>query len=633
MHPLAKFISCCLLVVPLWAGAADVTISQDAGSFRLSNGKLETVIQKSTGKVTSVVLEGQELLGKGTGYWSMAAGSGRSRVSGFGVSREQGISIDPESNGGERGEVVCRFKGNGADQAYPGNAEIRYALGRDSTTLHATALMEHGEGDAPFRINEGRFVIKLDPAIFDQLTVDQDRNWIMPTGSDWDAGAPLNMKEARRMTTGTHVGWAEHKYSYSAILEKVPAYGWLGSKRNHGVWMINPSMEYIAGGPTKVELTGHLDVGGTAQPTLLNMWHGSHYGGTVLELARDEKWSRVIGPFAIHFNKGANPAALWKQALEQATAERKAWPYGWVRLADYPDASARGGIEGKIRIAGKAGEKVKGDGMWVGLTAQEYPVRGRWSREMVGWQRDGKHYQYWARAGKDGSFSIKGVRQGNYVLHAFADGILGEYSQGGVRVNGGATRRVGEIPWTPERAGPTLWEIGVPDRSAAEFRNGDRYWHWGNYLKCKTDFPDGVDYLVGKSDWKTDWNVCHPLDLSADCKVLGSSTWKVRFPLKDVPAGGALLRISFCGSREGAALHVRVNGGDSGNTGPLPENGAMHRDSHRGMWFERSFPIPAGRLRQGENVLELRLEGREWHQGVLYDCLRMEAVEERVKSS
>lgn len=36
------------------------------------------------------------------------------------------------------------------------------------------------------------------------------------------------------MTTGLRRGWAEHKYRYSAILEKVPAYGWVGSKS--GLW-------------------------------------------------------------------------------------------------------------------------------------------------------------------------------------------------------------------------------------------------------------------------------------------------------------------------------------------------------------------------------------------------------------
>lgn len=621
-----KFLVIAFSVICLHAAAAEVSLTQDMDRFKMSNGELTVGIEKRTGRVTSVVLGGQELLGKGTGYWSMSASSGRAEVDGFGTSAEQFIGIDPKTNGGERAEVVCQFRGTGRDGAFPGNTEIRYAIDRESTTLYATAVLGHGAGDAPFRIGEGRFVIKLDSAIFDQLTVDKDRNWVMPTSHDWDEGTQLNLKEARRMTTGIHVGWAEHKYSYSAILEKLPAYGWLGTARKFGVWMINPSTEYIAGGPTKMELTGHLDVGGTSQPTLLNMWHGSHYGGTVLSLDQDEKWSKVIGPFAIHFNKDGSPAERWASALQRAAVERAAWPYKWLLHDEYPPAAARGGLAGTIHIHEVPTVPIHDGSLWVGLTAPEYQSGNRRSRSAVGWQRDGKYYQYWAKARADHTFSLTGVRPGSYVLHVFADGIAGEFERPGVTLAAGTTVNLGDVHWTPERAGPTLWQIGIPDRSAAEFRNGDRYWHWGNYLKFRTDFPDGVNYCVGKSDWKKDWNICQPLDLSAKGEVHGNSTWTVRFPLDVVPEDGTLLRVDFCGSREGSSVGLLLNGSEIGNTGPLPENGAMHRDSHRGMWFERTFRIPAARLLVGENVLQFRLQGTVWHQGVLYDFIRMEAV-------
>ena len=415
----------------------------------------------------------------------------------------------------------------------------------------------------------------------------------------------------------------EHKYGYSAILEQVPAYGWSGTKKPFGAWMINPSIEYIAGGPTKMELTGHLDVGGTGAPTLLNMWHGSHYGGTALTLEPNEKWSKVIGPFAIHFNHGGDSAKLWAAANQQAAIERKAWPYPWMRDETYPDVSGRGGVSGKIILDPPSPVK----NLWVGLTAPEYPSGGNRSpKESIGWQRDGKFYQYWARAGADGTFSISGARPGTYELHAFADGVLGEFVKSNIIVEAGSIGKPGELHWTPERAGPTLWEIGIPDRSAGEFRNGDRYWDWGNYLKFKTDFPNGLNYTVGKSDWKKDWHVCQPLDLTKDCEVLGDSTWKIRFPLDSVPEHGARLRISFCGSREGSRLSFLLNGSEIGSSIALPENGTMHRDACRGMWFERSLEIPAARLKAGENVLQFRLNGTVWHQGVLYDYIRMEAV-------
>ena len=400
----------------------------------------------------------------------------------------------------------------------------------------------------------------------------------------------------------------------------------MGTGRPYGVWLINPSTEYIAGGPTKMELTGHLDVGGAALPTLLNMWHGSHYGGTSLNLQRDEEWSKVIGPFAIHFNQGGQPMEMLKSAYGQATTERAAWPYPWLRHEAYPPPVSRGGIAGRLLIAETRSAAVSDGTIWVGLTLPEYSSRDRRIRDFIDWQRDGKFYQYWTKARPDGSFSLKGVRPGTYLMRAFSDGVLGEFERPDITIESGTVRSVGEIKWTPERVGATLWEIGIPNRSAAEFRNGDRYWEWGNYLKFKTDFPKGVDYLVGKSDWRKDWHICQPLDLSPSGKVLGNSTWKIRFPLHEVPSGGTRLRVAFCGSRHGSSLELRLNGSGLANL-PMPENGTMHRDSHRGMWSERSFDIPARQLRSGENVLEFILNGTVWHQGVLYDYIRMEAHE------
>jgi rhamnogalacturonan endolyase len=613
-------------------GAA-VTLKDDDTTFTLANDRLTVKVLRSNGSITAVHLDGSDLLGGGTGYWSMSASSGLSRVSGFGRSSSQSVTIDPAANGGSRAEVACRFQGSGKDGAFPGTCEVRYALADDSTTLHATASLAHGPGDAPFRIGEGRFVIKLDPRTFDYLAIDRQRHRTMPSPADWLRGQQMNLKEVRKIVTGSQTGHVEHKYAYSAMLGAVPAYGWAGTRRGFGAWMINPSTEYIAGGPTKMELTGHLDVGNHAVPTLLNMWHGSHYGGTVLTLAQDEPWNRVIGPFAIHFNKEGTPMDLWKQAVHEARAEQSAWPYDWVKHPDYPPPAARGALNGKIQVADPLNPGLKTGAIQIGLTSPDWQSNDRWNGGPVDWQRDGKQYQYWTTAGTDGSFTIRGVRPGSYVLRAFTEGVPGEWKRTGITIKAGAMTRLEPLRWIAERAGPTLWEIGIPDRGAAEFRNGDRYWQWGNHLRYRKDFPQGVDYLVGSSRWENDWHLCQPLDLSPDGKVLGPSVWKVRFDLKEVPAHGAHLRIGFCGSRGGVRLDLRLNGKPAGATGPLPENGVMHRDSHRGFWFERGFPVPASALVAGRNTLELQLSGRTWHQGVLYDFVRLEAVEPALTTS
>jgi len=193
-------------------------------------------------------------------------------------------------------------------------------------------------------VGEARYCLKLNPNIFDYLTVDADRRRVMPSGYDWDHGVPMNLKEARRMTTGVHKGEVEHEYDYAAVLADTPAYGWSSTEKHVGLWLVNPSIEYLGGGPTKVELTGHLDVNRGGLPTLLNMWVGSHYGGTTLFVTPVEAWIKVVGPFLIYCNSAANHEAMWHDALAQATNETAAWPYAWAVDKNYPSAAAHAEI-------------------------------------------------------------------------------------------------------------------------------------------------------------------------------------------------------------------------------------------------------------------------------------------------
>src|SRR6185312_4326496 len=92
-----------------------------------------------------------------------------------------------------------------------------------------------------------------------------------------------------------------------------------------------------------------------------------------------------------------------------------------------------------------------------------------------------KHYEFWGRGDGQGQFAIKNVRPGQYTLHAIADGGLGEFSKADVKVESGKALELGSLEWKPVRHGTQLLEIGIPNRSAAEFRHGDHYWQWGLY--------------------------------------------------------------------------------------------------------------------------------------------------------
>ena len=238
---------------------------------------------------------------------------------------------------------------------------------------------------------------------------------------------------------------------------------------------------------------------------------------------------------------------------------------------------------------------------WVGLAAAPYQeVAANGKEQTISWQLDGKHYEYWVRAYADGSFNIPAARAGNYVLYAFNDGILGDFSKANVTVTAGHTVDLGRLTWTPVRYGRQVWEIGTPDRSAAEFRHGDHYWTWGLYNEYPQEFPNGVNFIVGKSDPARDWNYAQPPVKGEDGSWHGT-TWRVTFRQDHPATGKAILRVAVCGSR-GNSLEVSVNGKTIG-IAELPNSGVIHRDAIRSIETEEDYPFDAALLRRGEFIL------------------------------
>jgi rhamnogalacturonan endolyase len=617
------------------AADAPVTVAEDQSSLSLANGLISVRISKPSGNLVSWKYRDLELIGPGRGYWSFVGGSFFfGRASAFGSQREFSVSIDPKTNDGARGEVSCNFNYVKAKDGLPADVQWRYSLGRGEHWLYAYAIWRHPAAYPAFSLGEARYAIKLNPDVFDYMTIDAHRCRVMPTGGDWDQGTELNMSEVRRMNTGVHKGEVEHKYSYSAVLADTPAYGWSSTKYHVGFWLINPSFEYIAGGPTKVELTAHLDCNPGGLPTLLNMWLGSHYGGSAFSIAKDEQWTKVIGPFLLYCNSAPDHEAMWKDALQCAPMETDKWPYPWVSDPAYPLASGRATAQGRILIDDPLDQNLHPRNIQVGLTAPDYSTGSsrRWAAwpDKVDWQRDAKYYQFWTRAQADGRFTIPHVRPGTYTLHAIADGVLGEFTLEDVKVDAGQTLDLGSLRWTPKRYGRTVWEIGVPDRTAAEFRHGDHYWQWGLYYKYPQEFPHDVNFVIGKSDWRKDWNYCQPPRIE-DNHVSGT-TWSVTFDLPEKPGGQATLRLGICGSG-GNNIAVSVNDKPIGETGRLPSTGAMHWNGIRSYWCERDLPFDAALLTQGANVIKLKSPTFHWNQGVLYDYLRLEMNAEKNSSN
>ncbi len=622
----------CALAASVPVGGAErpaVGLTEDGRLFILTNRWLTVRIQKSNGNLVSLAYSGWELLSRGQGYWSVygTVPGARPTMTLPGPCQWR-VLRDPARHGGQIGEVAACFPYRGQSNAVPLNVEFGYCLHAEDPGLYIWMRVEHPTTAPGFELEAANFVLKLNPDLFDYLIVDDRRQMEMIRGEDWVRGELLNLKEARRIVTGKFAGRVEHKYDYAARLAEVPAYGWASQPRGIGLWIVNPSLEYINGGPIKVELTGHIDGKPQlpADPTLLFIWHACHYGGKVILVRSNEYWQKVAGPALIYVNQGQVPAGVRADALARAAREQASWPYDWVQIPGYASRAERGGVRGRLVLSDPYAPTATAARAWVGLAAAPYEVELSRGRRMIyDWQVDGRHYQYWTRADPKGEFHIDHARPGEYVLYAFTDGVLGDFAHTGVVVRAGVTNDLGTLTWVPRRYGRPLWQIGIPNRSAEEFRHGDHYWQWGLYLRYPEEFPHDVDFLVGVSDWRTDWNYAQPPRPNGRGGWT-STTWRVRFVLDEALKGTAVLRLGICGAR-GGPVFVSVNGHPIGDTGELPESGVMHRDGIRGVQIERDLRFDAALLRPGTNVLELTKSARQWTDGVLYDVLRLELAE------
>ena len=661
-----------------------VTVKDAGANYVLANAFLTATISKTTGDLTSLKYHNLETMGyisgHHAGYWEQNP-SGAARL-------EAKLTIDPAANQGERAEVsikgFCdgesltahprrgpvppvedvaeqmegrqvgppagssRIANAGTNTGRPGGGasrgpgllldmEIRYTLGRDDHGLYTYAIFTHQPTYGATQLGESRYGFKLNQKVFDWLSIDDQRNDIMPSGHDWDHGTDLNMKEARRLTTGVHKGRAEHKYDYSADQFETPAFGWSSTQDHIGLYFINPSMEYLSSGPFHFELTGHLDDGDGGDPTLLDYWRGTHYGGSDLPVAANEDWNKVVGPIFIYLDSAPTPQAMFADARAQAKVEAGKWPYPWVKGVDYPQAAERATVHGQLTLHDPQAPTATMPNLMVGLAYPDQPPvdpknppppRGP---QPLTWQSDAKHYEFWAHGTPDGRFTIPNVRPGTYELHAIADGVLGEYQKAQIRIGAGGNVDLGTLVWTPVRYGKQLWQIGTPNRSASEFLKGDDHWHWGMYLEYSKLFPKDVNFTVGKSDPAKDWYIYQvPHADGNDSTGHGNgraTTWTIHFDISqsDALSGRGVLRLALDGVSARTIL-VDVNGKSVGQVGGLIYNATINRDGIEGSWVEKDVVFEASLLHPGQNTIALTVPEGGVMSGISYDVVRLELM-------
>jgi rhamnogalacturonan endolyase len=647
-------------------GNVPVTVTDNGTTWTLDNGIVKATVNKSNSIMPSLIYHGVNIMGPG-GIWEQQP-SGKVT---------QSLTIAPATNGGERAEVAIKGVNGRMD------IEVRYVLERGVSGFYTYAQFSHAASYPAAGEGESRFILQMSPT-FDWLSVDAERNMLMCSNQDERAGVVIHAKEQKILSTGIYKNSVEHKYSYCGVMYKLPAYGWSSTRNHIGVYFINPSIEYIDGGASKLDLVCHMSA------TLLDYWTSGHYaGGACCSIPAGENWSKVIGPIFVYCNALADPKdpspadldilaatagnptvpavwhdnalALWQDALAKAKQVKAAWPYEWVNGVDYPHKDQRANVSGQLVLNDPQAVSTKLPHLTVGLAHPDYTGTGGAFAQRSGngnrvtWEHDGNYYQFWNDGSDDGTFTITNVRPGTYTLHAFADGVLGEFAKTDITVEAGKNLDLGKIEWKPVRYGRQLWEIGYPDRTAGKFFKGDgeNYWLWGWCVRYPLLFPNDITYTVGKSDYHKDWffeQVPHGEStawLNPQAKdpanqrfgwvkagtqgedmwrTIGrgrATTWTIKFNMEKAVKGQAALRVALAGSDGAGGLAVAVNGQSVGTIHTISTN-ALRYNTDTGVWRQYAQTFDAMLLKPGENQMQLTVPAGELTSGVVYDYLRLE---------
>ncbi|KAE7995833.1 hypothetical protein FH972_000598 [Carpinus fangiana] len=522
----------------------------------------------------------------------------------------------------------------------PLNVDRRYILQRGISGYYTYAIFERVEGWPKVDLGQIRAVFKLKKDKFHYMALSDDKQRIMPTQKDRENSQALAYPEAVLLTNTTNPrvrGEVDDKYQYSSEVKDDKVHGWISLDPPVGFWIITPSEEFRSAGPTKQELTSHVG------PTALSMFMSTHYSGKDLEMKFEDRepWKKVFGPIFVYLNSVSSKndsQKLWEDATKQMSLEVDSWPYNFTESSDFPSVDQRGIVSGQLLIRDQYINKrlIWGRSAYVGLATPG---------EVGSWQRESKGYQFWTQADNEGHFVIKNVRPGDYNLYAWVPGVIGDYKNDtNITIKPGWEIKLGALVYEPPRHGPTLWEIGIPDRTAAEFYVPDpnpslanrlynnhsekfrQYGLWDRYADLYHD--EDLIYTINVSDYRKDWFFAH-VNRNINNRTYESTTWQIKFELHNLNKNGNYTLQLALASASAAEVQVRFNDASAQpahfSTGFIGRDNAIARHGIHGLYWLYSIDATSNLFHEGNNTIYLR-QSRSGNtfQGVMYDYLRLE---------
>ncbi|KAM3338420.1 hypothetical protein P3S68_030506 [Capsicum galapagoense] len=275
------------------------------------------------------------------------------------------------------------------------------------------------------------------------MAITNERKRIMPTAQDRAMGQELDYPEAVLLDSS---GWMI-KYQYSIENKDNKVHGWINPNPKIGLWMITPSNEFKTGGPVKKDLTSHTG------PITLSMFFSTHYAREILTL---------------RFRNGEP----WKKML----IETENWPYDFRFSKDFVLADQRGTVSGRLLIHVNFGGVDTRDVWSVYLKSPENRLAylGNHFGISCNYFRNLEGVLYLSKTLVTPNSTFIGLAApgdvGSWQIENKVPGFIGDYKyKDCIYINPGSRTRLYTLVFNPPRSGPTLWEIGIPDRTAAEF--------------------------------------------------------------------------------------------------------------------------------------------------------------------